>query len=250
MRFCVAAVVSVTLVFSSVAYAGPPFETDDAELPDPGEWEFTVPFTFERDDQGDVSGSFIDLDINYGINRTSQYSIEIPWNFDHPPGGPTVAGVGDTALEYKWSPQSGQSHMLAVNVELTIPTGDEARGLGSGQAYGELSLLYEITGGGSTWMNDVTWAPKQGNDAESEWFVGSAYLHDVGGGLELGGEAYYTSPDEPGADGTVTVALGGIWDYTDNREFMFSVGRGLDGDPDYTGFIGINFTGVTFGGSN
>ncbi len=54
------------LALGSTAEAGPPFVTDDPELPPPGGWEINVPFILERTpDRTEMNAPLFDL--NYGL---------------------------------------------------------------------------------------------------------------------------------------------------------------------------------------
>jgi hypothetical protein len=41
-------------MFASIVLAGPPFVTDDPEVPPVGGWEINIPFTLQRTALGDI----------------------------------------------------------------------------------------------------------------------------------------------------------------------------------------------------
>jgi hypothetical protein len=54
------------LALWSTVQAGPPFVTDDPELPPPGGWEINVPFILERT-PGETEMNAPLFDLNYGL---------------------------------------------------------------------------------------------------------------------------------------------------------------------------------------
>jgi hypothetical protein len=54
------------LLMIGPAQAGPPFITEDPELPPPGTWEINVPFIFERT-PGETEMEAPLFDLNYGL---------------------------------------------------------------------------------------------------------------------------------------------------------------------------------------
>ena len=69
--------VTWSLMLASIARAGPPFVTDDPEVPPVGGWEINIPFTLQRTPgTTDIQAPLFDL--NYGF-RISSSSLMYPW---------------------------------------------------------------------------------------------------------------------------------------------------------------------------
>ena len=119
--------------------AGPPFITNDPDPPEVGQFEINLPYTLERGVDGTRAGQFVTFDINYGADRFTQLSIEVPIAYNRPASGGTRAGVGDLLLEYKrrfgTDPRKGY---FGINPQLLLPTGSERRDLGAGRRVGSL----------------------------------------------------------------------------------------------------------------
>jgi hypothetical protein len=62
----------------SPSLTGPPFITNDPDPPEVGQWELILPATLNRNSNGQVSGELVTLDVNYGYDRFTQLSVELP----------------------------------------------------------------------------------------------------------------------------------------------------------------------------
>jgi hypothetical protein len=68
--------VTWSLMLASIARAGPPFVTDDPEVPPVGGWEINIPFTLQRTPGStDIQAPLFDL--NYGLPNI-QLEFDVP----------------------------------------------------------------------------------------------------------------------------------------------------------------------------
>jgi hypothetical protein len=123
------------------AQAGPPFVTEDPELPPPGTWEINVPFIFERT-PGETEMEAPLFDLNYGLPDL-QLKAEFPIEVVDADGAGVVAGAGDLLLGVKWRFLNNEQSQFQLGIysQLLLPTGDHARGLGEGRPAFVLPLL-------------------------------------------------------------------------------------------------------------
>ena len=96
----------LVLLAATAAWAGPPFLTDDPEIPPPRGWEINVPFILERI-PGETDMETPLFDINYGMPAMYglphvQLKLEIPVAVVAKSGGGAEAGSGDMLLGVKW----------------------------------------------------------------------------------------------------------------------------------------------------
>jgi hypothetical protein len=84
-----------------IAFAGPPFRTDDGDVVDYQHWEFYA-FSTGTHVNGDTAGVLPAFEFNYGIFPNAMVHIVAPTAFDSPTGGPTLFGYGDTELGFKY----------------------------------------------------------------------------------------------------------------------------------------------------
>jgi hypothetical protein len=222
--------VAADCVAPPVAYAGPPFVTDDPEPVETGHWEI-YGFSDRTDAIDDRNGTLAGVEINYGAAPNLQLHFIAPLAFDQPRSGPFRNGIGDLELGVKyrfidprkndWWPQ------VAVFPLIEVPTGDARKGLGAGAANVFLPVWMQkdfgqwtTYGGGGYWIN-----PGVGN--KNWWFAGWLLQRRITEKLSLGGELFYQTPDEIGEKDSTGFNLGGVYDLNEHYHLLFSAGRGL-----------------------
>jgi hypothetical protein len=164
------------LLLSSAASAGPPYITDAPEPTDYQHWELYV-FSQGTHAMGETSAvAPPSCDCNYGIVPNVQLHIQPGMAFAHANGTPLHLGPGDTefGVKYRFIEQDKTSWIpsVALSPLLEAPTGDAARGLGTGRTHAFVPLWIQkdfgdwtTFGGGGYWIN-----PGPGN--KNHWFVG------------------------------------------------------------------------------
>lgn len=84
------------------------------------------------------------IDVNYGYDPYTQLSIELPFPYADLAKGGLGFGAGDVLLEYKRRlDEPEEASYFGTDLVITLPTGDERRGLGAGRVTLELPLLYQ-----------------------------------------------------------------------------------------------------------
>ena len=224
--FCV----FVAPISSQLAWAGPPFITDDPEPVEYGHWE-VYGFSAATHVQGDTGGTLAGVEVNYGAAPNLQLHVIVPLAFDAPSNGSMQTGPGDVELGAKyrfvdpgpddWWPQVGVFPLIE------LPTGNAREGLGSGRMREFLPVwiqkdigAWATYGGGGYWIN-----PGPGN--QNYWFVGWLLQRQVTENLALGGELFHQTADAIGGKDTSGFNLGGVYDLTEHYHLLFSAGRGL-----------------------
>ncbi len=211
-----------------VAWAGPPFLTDDPEPVDPGHWE-VYGFTQVTEVRGNASGVAPGLEVNYGLASNLQIHMIAPLAMDHPDGRPETFGLGDIELgaKYRFIQETDASPQVGIFPLLELPTGAASHGLGAGytraflpvwiqKAYGDW-LTY---GGGGYWIN-----PGPGN--KNYWFTGWLIQRQVTKPLAVGVELFHETANTVGGKATTGFNIGVIYDINDHYHLLFSGGSGL-----------------------
>ena len=214
---------------ASAAIAGPPFITDDPEPVELHHWEVYT-FSAGAFDSHGATGQGPALEVNYGAAPNLQLHLIAPLAYDSPPAGPSILGMGDTELGFKyrfvdpgkddWFPQVGVFPLLE------IPTGDAKRGLGAGYVQAFLPVWIQkdfgkwtTYGGGGYWIN-----PGPGN--RNFWYAGWLLQRQVTDRLTLGGEVFHTTSAQVGRPELTGFNLGGQYDFTEHYHLLFSGGEG------------------------
>ena len=108
--------------------------TKTAYVLDQGEVEVDLVGSFLRFDEGGrkVDESRLMVEVEVGVTDWLMAEIEVPYLFFNPRNGPGERGWGDIELELKAGlPGHWNGFKLAVGLEVSLPTGDEDKGLGS-----------------------------------------------------------------------------------------------------------------------
>lgn len=224
----------------SPSLAGPPFITNDPDPPEVGEWELILPVTLNRNSNGQVTGELVTLDVNYGYDRCTQLSVELPIPYAETEQAVRQVGIGDVLLEYKrrFGTDEYQGY-LGINPEITLPTGSERRGLGAGRVTVQLPLLYQRRWGDTWFYGDLRYKWQAGEAGKSHWFLGVAFERRLNERLKLGAEFFGTTSQSPGDHSNLSFNVGGRYRWARGKEFIASIGRSLLAEPDLTLLIGL-----------
>lgn len=222
------------VLFTTLAYAGPPFITDDPEPVDYQAWEVNYALTGSRDRNG-TSAFLPQIDTNYGIASGVQFHVQPQLAYTSQ-GGSRAYGLGDTelGLKYRLTPESENADdwMASLYPLVEIPTGNASRNLGAGASSFYLPLWLQTSrngwttyGGGGYWVNN-------GPNAKNAWAGGWVALYQVTERLQFGGELLGKTADIPGGHGTTGFNLGGTYGLAKDYNLLFSAGRGLTNAAD------------------
>ncbi len=226
-----------------VAFAGPPFRTDDPEPVEYKHWEVYLASqgSFNQDERSLTAPH---VEINYGVFPNIQLHLLAPLEYVKPEGQPSQYGYGDTELGVKfrfiqetdWCPQVGTFPIFL------LPTGNEDRGLGSGESQVFLPLWlqkswgpWKTYGGGGYWIN-----PGTGN--KNYWFFGWEVQRDISQYLTLGGEIFHQTRSEVGGDSNTGFNVGAIINFSELQHLLLSAGRDFSGSNDAFYYIGYQLT--------
>jgi hypothetical protein len=221
---------AAVLLLSSSALAGPPFVTDDPEPVDYLHWELYT-FSMGTHRMGDTSGvAPPSCDCNYGVLPNVHLHFQPGLALHQAGGGPLESGPGDTefGIKYRFIEQdkAGWVPSVAIYPLLEVPTGDAARGLGTGRTHAFVPLWVQkdfgdwtTYGGGGYWIN-----PGPGN--RDYWFFGWLLQKKINEELTLGGELFHQTANTMDGHASSGFNLGAQYDFTDHDHLLFSAGRG------------------------
>ena len=239
-----------TVLIPGSAIAGPPYRTDDPEPVDYKHWEFYT-FTSGTHVNGDTSGVGPAFEFNYGIIPNGQLHIVAPTAFDHPAGSPTLFGLGDVELGFKYrfieQDKNGSRPSVGIFPMVEVPSGDQTRGLGAGHARVFLPVWVQkdvgdwtTYGGGGYWINQ-----NDNYGDKNYWFAGWLLQRKITEKLTLGGELFYQTADAVAGVDSAGFNLGGQYDFDEHNHLLFSAGRGFQHASDtnlYSWYLGWQIT--------
>ena len=212
----------------SAVLAGPPFRTDD---PVPVDYRHSEVYLFSAGtrESGGTSGVGPAVEYNYGFWPDMMVHLIVPMAFDDPEEGDSHFGYGDTelGLKYRFVDETDVFPMIGVFPLVEIPTGDEDKGLGNGEAQWFLPVWLQkdfgqwtTYGGGGYWIN-----PGSGN--KDYWFSGILLQYAFSDSFYLGGEMFYQTADTVDGKDALGFNVGGSVPLVSGMQLLFSAGRGL-----------------------
>jgi len=139
----VPAIVLLTGLLSTPAFAQQPFVVDDAEVTPQRAWQLEMNLEWDKlrlSARPDLWQTVFDAELVYGLAPRVEVSVDVPLitlATEAPDRGIAdsrrVTGIGDTAMavKYRFTRDAQATHALAASLSVELPTGSRARGLGS-----------------------------------------------------------------------------------------------------------------------
>jgi hypothetical protein len=228
------------VLISMPAQAGPPFVTDDPDIPPLHGWEINIPLTLEREGEERVLEAPL-VDINYACRTNLELVVEFALLDVRTEDGGRHGGLGDTVLGLKWRflEEGPGQPQVALYPQVTIPTGDGRRELGEGKPSYILPLVAQKSWGLWTVYGNIGAVVRNAPEARNFWFHGLAVTRELSERLELGGELYGNSPNDWDEIFSSGFNLGGTWNVADTFNVLFSAGRTFRGEAATTVYVGV-----------
>lgn len=231
---------SLLVLATRLAWAGPPYATDDPGLTAWGQWEVNLPYILERVTDGRTIQVPL-FDIAYGVNRAIELNVTVPLTVVELGGASRAVGLGDTSFDVKWQLRQGGDHrlQLAVAPQVVLPTGDATLGLGAGKPVYVLPVLALKTWGRWAAFGNVGYVLQQAADTRNYVYWGAALIRDINPNLEVGGEIYGNSATEPEGPPDLGFNLGSILTLSPRWGVLLSAGRSVRDGPSLTLYAGL-----------
>lgn len=141
----------LTVLSAAASFAAHPLVGDDTGTHGSGKYQLEVngEAGIDRQKQGGVevrtSSQQVAAILSSGLGESVDLVLGLPWQWTREKEDGALRGkangVGDLSLELKWRFFERDGFSLAVKPGLTVPTGDEARGLGNGRVSGGVTMI-------------------------------------------------------------------------------------------------------------
>ncbi|HEX9143838.1 MAG TPA: transporter, partial [Candidatus Binatia bacterium] len=226
-----------------LAWAGPPFTTDDPEPVEYQHWEVYLASQIAHDKDG-WSGTSPHLEVNYGAVPNLQLHLIAPVSFVAPSHEAARFGYGDTELGVKYRFLEEIDHLPQIGTFplVELPTGQRERGLGSGHAQTFLPLWLQKSfepwttyGGAGYWVN-----PGKGN--RNWWYTGWLLQRELTEGLTAGAEIFHETSSEKDGRSDTKFNIGAIYDFSDFYHLLISAGHTVQGPNEFQAYIALQLT--------
>lgn len=239
------ALASLLLTMSRPALAVYPLATDDAGTVDAGAFELELATEYARDNTFSerVTDSSIGAGLRYGISKTMDIGVATGW-LRSSAGDTSVTGVVDTELSLKWRVFEQGPLQLALIPALILPTGDENRGLGSGQLSWAATVAgsAELSPNASVHLNLGLDRVNFAGDAPSLtlWRVSAAADMKLADGWLLAIEAGVNEAEQEGATDPAFGTIAAVYTLSDALLLSAGYRAGLnEAEVDHTAMLGI-----------
>lgn len=241
-RFLVAAM--WVLLVPAVAFAGPPFLTDDPEPTDTGHWEIYGPL-FEADGKGAEYEGAVAAEFNYGAAPDVQITLELPLAYSHDASA-LKTGFGDVAIsaKYRFFHDEDQGLSIAAFPGLTLPTA--TNGFGGGKVTALLPIWVQKDSGPWSIFGGGGYAINPGAGHRDYWTGAVAISRQMTPKLLLGIEAEQQGADTIGGSGSTSLGAGAIYQLKAPFRLLASGGPTFEDKGGASGFHVFLALGMDF----
>lgn len=250
LRGWIAAAAALCGALAPVAFAGPPFQTDD---PDPVAFRHFEMYAFELSDSTTTGGTALEApayEVNWGAVPNVQIHLVVPLVSAFPPASqkvPTYFGVGDTELGVKLRlvKETKRRPEVGIFPFVELPSGNATKGLGVGSTWYRMPLWVQKSwgpwtsygGGGEVVVRQTGYKdyPFAG------WLVQRQLNKKLMMGMELFGHG--AIGDAVGSTRYATMAdLGGSYEFKEGFDLLFAAGRTVAGQPETYTYAALYWT--------
>lgn len=247
-RHClVGAVVLLPLV--PRCFAPPPLVTGDVPTAGRGRFEWYAGARYQESESGKPARLLPFTELVYGISERQELTFETAGLSKDGHYGPTDSVLGTKYVVLK---ETARRPGIAGSFELKLPTGDESRGLGSGEFDYDLRVRAQKTWGwftaignaGHTFVTDPEFGGVK-TSAENVWLLTFGQEYQVAKRTKLLSEIYFVSREEPGGPNRLAATIGFKHKLLDNLTLHAAVGKsvreGNRGGPDLRVYAGLKW---------
>lgn len=249
-QFLMAASLMLGILSSIPAYAAIPLVTDDTGTQGKGKFQIELSGEYVSDKEDGVREKTLDVGaaLTYGVIDNVDIVFAIPyssWRATEAGETTSESGITDLAIEAKWRFYEKDGLSFALKPGLTIPTGDDKKGLGNGRSTYYLYLIAskEMEQLGLHLNLAYIRNENKADDRKDIFHASVATTYEVMKGLKLVGDTgIETNPDRSSADSPAYVLVGLIYSPLENLDIGFGIKGGLTRPETDISFRG----GITF----
>jgi len=192
----------------------------------------------------DVYSRSLAAEFSYGLNGKADILLSAPWQ-GWTSAGMSESGPGDLALEAKFQVAEKAGWVLALKPGLSLPVGDEEKGLGSGRSgFWSYAIAGRASGPWQFYLN-AGFLLNKNSGGEEEHIVkasAAAALEIAPGTLVSADLTTETSADPASLKHPAAAIFGLIWSPSENLDLDAGAKFGLNDEADDLGLL----AGATF----
>ncbi|AHI75626.1 transporter [Burkholderia thailandensis] len=213
------------------AHADPPFTSDDANTQGDGNWQYEL--NVERTSkQPDIGRQQLwNTTLTRGVGERVDLYVQAPYTHVQTRSDEDGSGFGDVEIGAKWRVLERGPLSIAVKPRFTMPTGNDARGLGNARANAGATLLaqYDVARFQLLANAGLMYQPNRQDSLASIWQASGAIIYRATDKLRLGVDIGISRNPERGAGANPAYVIAGAI-YTPRGWLDVDVGyrRGLN----------------------
>ncbi len=236
--------VFLLLCLSTVlAWAGPPFQTDDPEPVPFRQYEAYAFSTWDRAPDSTVIQAPA-FEFNVGAAPNLQLHVIVPATYASSTGAPSAYGLGDIEVgaKYRFIQEKNGHPQVGTFPLIELPSGDSSRGLGNGQVWARLPLWIQKSSGPWTTYGGLGYNLNTAPGMNSAPYGGWLVQRDLNKRWTLGGEIYGQGALTKGGRSATFLDGGGYYHITEGWQALFMLGHTFAGENHLVGYVGLYYT--------
>lgn len=219
--------------FPFAAFAAHPLSTEDTGVQGAGNWQFEFNSDAARQRNTHDSDIVANATLTTGLADTLDLALNLPWQRLQSGDDPreTQRGWGDASVFLKWRVWERDKLSLALKPQLSLPTGDHARGLGSNRYQPALTGVASWGDDRLTLLGNVGYQYADNGDGQHKdiWSTSTAALIGLTQKVRLVGElGTYTNADPASGKYPAFANIGVIYSPTDKLDLDVGYRHGLN----------------------
>ena len=235
---------SLATTLTRMAFAGPPYLSDDPQPTDTGHYEIYF-FNTGAAGSGAIQRSE-GIDFNYGGAPDVQLTVTLPINSTVAAGGETHWGLGNAQLaaKYRILHQDDTGWDVAIFPRLFLSSSSSRFGEAHPSLLLPVWIEHDWASGWSTFGGGGC-AVNPGADSKNFCLAGWVVTHQASAQLQFGLELFHQTADVKAGSGTTSAGVGLKWDASAKIHCLAYVGPGLENvgpNPRYNWYTSILLT--------
>jgi len=213
------------LCLAPVAYAGPPYLTDDPQPTDYRHFETYLYGSGNANRAGSTAETGVDF--NFGARPDLQLTAVAPIDYQRPAAGTGATGLGnfELAAKYRFAHRERCGWDISTFPRWILPS--VAREVGARHHAFQLPIWLEKDYGRWSTFGGAGITLQRGAGARDYALVGWAITRQVLPRLQLGAELFHRSADVPGGLATTVLNAGMRYDFSEHYHLLGSSGPGI-----------------------
>ncbi|KVK98913.1 transporter [Burkholderia cepacia] len=174
-----------------------------------GQFEFNAEETSKQEENG--RHQLWNATLTRGFGERVDLYVNVPYTHLQTRSDEHGAGLGDVEVGMKWRFAEHGPLSVALKPKLTMPTGNDRRGLGTGRAGAGATLLAQLDVARFSFLANagITYQPNRQGDLTSIWAVSGAAIYKATDKLQIVADIGTSRNTESGAGANPAFAIAG-----------------------------------------